>query len=595
MKLYWPIKIKLLSIGRTCPNAALALCAYLVMPSLGADRVALVVGNNTYRELAPSMQLTSPVHDAEDVARSLSANGYTVVTGKPILNGTREDMMSGMETFAQNAKGADAAVFYYSGHGIQVGEDNYLLPSDTPKITGLSMLKGRALHLRDSVMVALEEAGVKYKVVILDCCRDNPFSSQLEKALAQVGKNIKTKSVGEITGYGPGFYLAFATSPGQTAADGNGDRNSPFTAAILKTMPDSLGKDIDFFFREVKSLLPEDQVSWTNHSITTNFPLFIETKLGAWEVVSIADREYVTGASMKAFYQFATHKLNDDGQVWLRNPNLTIKGEIGSRDVLINDIRIGMHLPVLAKEGKALFSKLDLVKTIEPVIRPNHITSKRQLNRVVIDPAFGGTEHGKKGLLGLEKNYTLSTAKAIGATLEKRGFEVVYTRENDSTVTLDQRLEIINQVQDGVCVSIQFASGDPEASGFQTLVLSAQEGKTDKLDNDSPLKAHNEFDAENITLGMAVHAQAIHRFKLKDLGVQRSTVRLLSEVRMPTIVVKLGYLTNPTEAKLINSEPFISALAEAFGDALVNYRRALDPNATPTRLPSSQPTPKQSN
>jgi formylglycine-generating enzyme required for sulfatase activity len=238
-----------------------------------APRVALVIGNNAYRDLSPSMQLTSPAHDAADVAVALQKLGYTLVGGAAVVDATREQITAATEQFAAAARGAEAAVFYFSGHGIQVGEDNYLLPSDTPKLTGLSMLKNRAVLLRDSVMVALEEAGAASKVIILDCCRDNPFSAQLETALAQVGKSVKTKSVGEITGYGPGFYLAFATSPGSTAADGNGERNSPFTTAFLKALPGGVGKDIDFFFRDVKALLPDDQVSWTNHSIKGSFAL----------------------------------------------------------------------------------------------------------------------------------------------------------------------------------------------------------------------------------------------------------------------------------------------------------------------------------
>jgi len=247
----------------------LASCAVLS----AAERVALVIGNDNYRELPANMQLTSARHDATDVASALKALGYTLITGSAITDASRDSITSATEEFAAAARGAEAAVFYFSGHGVQVGEDNYLLPTDTPKLNGLSMLKGRTVLLRDSVMVALEEAGAKTKIIILDCCRDNPFASQLQAAIASLGKSIKTKSVGEITGYGPGFYLAFATSPGQTAADGNGERHSPFTAAMLKALPTSAAKDIDFYFRDVKALLPDDQVSWTNHSIKGEFSL----------------------------------------------------------------------------------------------------------------------------------------------------------------------------------------------------------------------------------------------------------------------------------------------------------------------------------
>ncbi len=244
---------------------------------LAGQRVALVVGCSKYANLPSNMQLISPETDSADVADALKAMGYTLVGGGAVKDPTREEFATAAERFASAARGAEAAIFYYSGHGIQVGEDNYLLPVDTPTITGISQLKNRAVQLRDSFMVALEEAKVPTKVLVLDCCRDNPFASQLEAVMAQVGKSIKTKSVGEITGYGPGFYMAFATSPGQTALDGNGRRNSPFTTAFLKSLETSSGKDIDLFFRDVKKVMPADQVSWTNSSLTDEFALQLKS------------------------------------------------------------------------------------------------------------------------------------------------------------------------------------------------------------------------------------------------------------------------------------------------------------------------------
>jgi formylglycine-generating enzyme required for sulfatase activity len=251
------------------------LAAWIMLGFAGlaqAERVALVIGNNAYANL-PSQQLQSPVADAADVAAALKKLGYRIIGDKPLANGTRDQMATAAEQFAAAARSAEAAVFYYSGHGIQVGEDNYLLPTDTPELTALSILKNRCILLRNTVMVGLEEAGAGNKVIILDCCRNNPFSAQLDAAMAQVGKSVKTKSVGEMTGYGPGFYLAFATSPGSTALDGNGSRNSPFTGAMLKVLETKSGEDIDFFFREVKKSLPRDQVSWTNHSLQSGFAL----------------------------------------------------------------------------------------------------------------------------------------------------------------------------------------------------------------------------------------------------------------------------------------------------------------------------------
>jgi formylglycine-generating enzyme required for sulfatase activity len=215
----------------------------------------------------------SPSADSDDVAGALKKMGYRLIGGGAMKELSREKMTEAVEALTKAAKGAEAAVFYFSGHGVQIGEENYLLPVDMPKITGLAQMRGRAVSLRDSVMVGLEESGVETKVVVLDCCRDNPFSTQLEAAMAGLGKSVRTKGVGEMSGYGAGFYLAFATSPGREALDGNGKRNSPFTAAFLASLENGGGKDIDLLFRDVKRLMPRDQVSWTNSSLEKEFSL----------------------------------------------------------------------------------------------------------------------------------------------------------------------------------------------------------------------------------------------------------------------------------------------------------------------------------
>ena len=236
------------------------------------QRVALVVGCGKYASV-PGGQPVSPAVDSADVAVAFKKLGYTLVGGKELKDPSRDELTGAVERFADAARGAEAAVFYFSGHGVQAGEDNYLFPVDAPRLTGLDQLKSRAVNLRDSVMVPLGESGVATKVIVLDCCRDNPFGAQLESAIAQEGTALKIKSVGEITGYGPGFYLAFATNPGLAGSVGHKRLNSPFTTAFLKTLKATPSKHIDLFFREVRKVMPADLLSWTNSTLTDEFSL----------------------------------------------------------------------------------------------------------------------------------------------------------------------------------------------------------------------------------------------------------------------------------------------------------------------------------
>jgi uncharacterized caspase-like protein len=248
----------------------LYLCCLVGFPLLlsAAERAALVIGVNRYSAFPADKQLSSPVNDAQDVAQRLAAMGFVVRA--PVLDGTRQAIMDAKRHFIDEARGAQVAVFYFSGHGFQVGDENYLIPSDMPAISSFTVLRENAVQLRDSVMAGLEEAGAGTKVVILDCCRDNPFAGQIAAALGT--KSLRTKGGGgEISGYGPGFFLAFASSPGATALDGNGARNSPFTAALIRHLDEEPGANLRDLFDGVKSTISEvhgqEQVPWVNDSL----------------------------------------------------------------------------------------------------------------------------------------------------------------------------------------------------------------------------------------------------------------------------------------------------------------------------------------
>ncbi|MFM7607213.1 MAG: caspase family protein, partial [Prosthecobacter sp.] len=248
----------------------LYLCPLLGFPLLlsAAERAALVIGVNSYSAFPADKQLSSPINDAQDVAQRLAAMGFVVRA--PVLDGTRQAIMDAKRHFIDEARGAKVALFYFSGHGFQVGDENYLIPSDMPAISSFTVLRENSIQLRDSVMAGLEEAGAGTKVVILDCCRDNPFAGQIAAALGT--KSLRTKGGGgEISGYGPGFFLAFASSPGATALDGNGARNSPFTAALIRHLDEEPGANLRDLFDSVKSTVSEvhgqEQVPWVNDSL----------------------------------------------------------------------------------------------------------------------------------------------------------------------------------------------------------------------------------------------------------------------------------------------------------------------------------------
>jgi uncharacterized caspase-like protein len=206
---------------------ALVLAA-LALPALAQERrVALVVGNGAYRN---AMALANPGNDADGVARALTSLGFRVTLLKDVgVTAFREALLD----FGDAARGADVALFFFAGHGLQMGlrdrAENFLIPVDAA-LTDARRLEDETIRL-SRVLELMETA--RARVVILDACRDNPLIS----AMANAGG---TRSVGRglapIEGAAQGTLIAFSTAPGAVAADGRGT-NSPFTEALLRHLP----------------------------------------------------------------------------------------------------------------------------------------------------------------------------------------------------------------------------------------------------------------------------------------------------------------------------------------------------------------------
>jgi uncharacterized caspase-like protein len=202
----------------------LAAAALLLVcqPAWAEKRVALVLGNAAYQNVA---KLPNPVNDGAVIAATLRNAGFDVVDSRQDLSAA--ETRRTLRDFADRARDADIAVVYYAGHGIEVDGANYLIPVDA-KLERDTDVYDEALSL-DRVLLAIEPAK-KLRLVILDACRDNPFSKNMKRTLA-------TRAIGQglakIEPTSPNMLIAYSAKAGSTAADGDG-RNSPFTVALSK-------------------------------------------------------------------------------------------------------------------------------------------------------------------------------------------------------------------------------------------------------------------------------------------------------------------------------------------------------------------------
>jgi hypothetical protein len=217
------------------------------------NRVALVVGNSSYQ----GVPLRNSVNDARDMATALGHLGFEVIT---TLDANQRQMEEAINGFAAKARQSDAALFYFSGHGVQASGENYLIPVQAD-IASESDVRYEAVHA-GRVLGKMEEAGGQINIVILDACRDNPF------------KGFRSPSKGFAMMNAPrGSFIAYATEPNSVARDGDGD-NSPYTKHLLAAMA-IRGLTIEEVFRKVVGNVEDEtggqQTPWIGSSLRDAF------------------------------------------------------------------------------------------------------------------------------------------------------------------------------------------------------------------------------------------------------------------------------------------------------------------------------------
>lgn len=237
------------------------------VPRGESQRIALVVGNSNYA----SSPLTNPANDAALIATTLTELGFEVRLQK---DSDQKAMKRAIQEFgaALEQGGADVVgLFYYAGHGVQLGGRNYLIP------VGASIARDGDVEIEavsaDWVLEQMRYARNRLNFVILDACRNNPFARSSRSAGTGLAKMDAPA----------GVLIAYSTAPGEVAADGDG-RNSPYTEALSRAMRES-GEPAELMFKQtrdaVRRVTAERQTPWESSSLTGQNFYFASVKRAA--------------------------------------------------------------------------------------------------------------------------------------------------------------------------------------------------------------------------------------------------------------------------------------------------------------------------
>ncbi len=197
------------------------ICTVVAGPARADKRVALVIGNSAYQNVT---RLDNPSNDARLMADTLKGLGFSLIGDGPQIDLDKTAFDGVLQKFGNAVLGADVALFYYAGHGVQVAGRNFLVPVTANPTKEADVY----LQMVDTsvVLSQMDGAGTKLNIVVLDACRNNPFGG---RGLRATGGGLAQMQAPE------GTLISYATQPGNVAQDGDGG-NSPYSKALATTI-----------------------------------------------------------------------------------------------------------------------------------------------------------------------------------------------------------------------------------------------------------------------------------------------------------------------------------------------------------------------
>ena len=221
-------------------------------------RLALVIGNARYRD----SPLNNPEHDARLIARTLRSLDFEV--GEH-LNLNARDFRRVLREFAQRLDDDQvASVFYYAGHGVQIGGRNFLLPVDIA-LRDEAEVRDEAIDVQETLLAHIDRVRPRARIFIIDACRNDPFAGR-------VRGSRRANGLAEMAA--PGALIAFSAAPGRVAEDGPVGGNSIYTQHLATELR-TPGIEVEEMMKLVRIKVLRDtaqrQIPWVNTSMVVNF------------------------------------------------------------------------------------------------------------------------------------------------------------------------------------------------------------------------------------------------------------------------------------------------------------------------------------
>lgn len=287
-------------------------------------------------------------------------------------------------------------------------------------------------------------------------------------------------------------------------------------------------------------------------------------------------------------------------QATFTGPNARAELEEGTRDIVVNGLRVFLGDPVVGSGGKLYVSRIDFERCLSPQLRPGFgVPAPRAPRTIVLDPGHGGRDHGTSTH---EKTFALDVALRTKKLLEAGGFRVVLTRDDDVYVEHADRATIANTNQADAFVSIHFNAlpNDSKTQGVEVYTFPPQNQRTTnswspgrKGDAEDEASPNNAQDHWNVVLAQALHRGLVQGLKSPDRGKKLMQLKVLRPLRCPGVLVECGFLTSEAEARKIATPAYRQQIAQVLADGIEAYAATvagIAPKPTAASMPKAPAT-----
>lgn len=267
-----------------------------------------------------------------------------------------------------------------------------------------------------------------------------------------------------------------------------------------------------------------------------------------------------------------------DNKFSITGNGITLSGQEHRREIIFCGVTVVLSFPVIKGESNFYISKADYDYTLLPLLFRERNPELKPLRKIVIDPGHGAQDPGTQNKqLGLqEKNITLTVSKMLAESLGAQGYQVVLTRSSDVFIPLEKRAEISNNNDADLFISIHCNSAqNKDVRGVEVFCFTPQGhppcNRNNIIQSDTLYYNGNKNNAWSLVLGYYVQRQLVEITKSPDRGLKRHRFVVLRESMAPSILIEMGFLSNPIEGVLMNDPQYQENIVKAISEGIHFY------------------------